>query len=56
MTTIQKAIEIFKNELPGAKGKFRPCVAENSNNIVEFYNEEGFYCSINIKTGRIKGV
>jgi len=54
MLNIQTAIEIFKVKLPEAKGKFRPRVSELNSNIVEFYSEDGFYCTINIRTEGVK--
>lgn len=53
---IQKAITIFKTELPGAKGKFRPRVSETNGNEVEFFCEDGLYCTINIRSGKVKGI
>ena len=54
--TIQRAIEIFKEKLPEAKGKFRPTVSERNKNEVEFYCESGLYCTINIRSGALKGI
>lgn len=53
---IQQAIAIFKAELPSAKGKFRPYISEANGNVVEFFNEDGLYCTININTGAVKGI
>ena len=56
MTNIQKAIEIFKTKLPEARGKFRPIVSERNANVVEFFCEDGLYCSVNVRSGSIKGI
>ena len=54
--TIQKAIEIFKANLPEARGKFRPMVSERNGSEVDFFTEDGLYCTVNIRSGRIKGI
>ena len=51
---IQKAIEIFKAQLPEARGKFRPVVSERNANEVEFYSEDGLYCVGNVRSGKVK--
>jgi len=56
MTKIQQGIEIFKARLPEAKGKFRPRLSETNGNVVEFWTEDGLYCSINVRSGQIKGI
>lgn len=53
---IRKAITIFKEELPGAKGKFRAYVSETNGNEVDIFNEEGLYCTVNVRSERIKGI
>ena len=53
---ISKAIEIFKSELAGAKGKFRAHVSDANGNEVDIFNEDGYYCTINIKSRRIRGI
>ena len=53
---IQTAIEIFKANLPEARGKFRPTVSERNSNEVEFYSEDGLYCIINIRSRAVKGI
>ena len=55
-TKIQTAIEIFKAQLPEAKGKFRPVASEANSNVVDFFTEDGLYCSINVRSGRISGI
>ena len=54
--TIKRAIEIFREKLPEAKGKFRPAVSERNKNEVEFFCESGLYCTINIRSGAVKGI
>ena len=54
MTTIQKAIEIFKTNLPEAKGKFSARVSEINNNIVEFFTDGILYASVNVRSGAVK--
>ena len=56
MTTIQKAIEIFKTSLPEAKGKFSARLSELNSNVVEILSDGILYCSINTHSGLIKGV
>ena len=53
---IKKAIEIFKTQLSGAKGKFRAFVSETNGNEVEFVNDSGLYCIINVRSMRIRGI
>ena len=53
---ISKAIEIFKSELQGAKGKFRAYASETNGSEVEIFNEDGYYCTINVRSGKIKGI
>ena len=55
---IQKAIEIFKTQLPEARGKFRPEVSENNSNEVHFYlsGADGVYCVVNVRSGTVKGI
>ena len=53
---IQTAIEIFKAKLPEARGKFRPTVSERNSNEVEFYCEDGLYCTINVRSAAVKGL
>ena len=53
---ISKAIEIFKSELQGAKGKFRAHVSDANGNEVDIFSEDGYYCTINVRSGRIKGI
>ena len=54
--TIKTAIEIFKGGMPGAKGKFRACVSERNRNDVDIFSEAGLYCTVNVRSGMIKGV
>jgi len=51
---IRKAIEIFKAQLPEAKGKFRPMVSAVNGNVVEFFTDGILYASINIRSGMVK--
>ena len=53
---IQSAIEIFKTQLSGAKGKFRAFVSATNSNEVEFFCEAGLYCIINIKSAKIRAI
>lgn len=53
---LQKAIEIFKAKLTGVHGSFNASASESNSNEVEIYSEEGLYCTINIRSGRIKGI
>ena len=53
---IKAAVKIFKTELSGAKGKFRAALSDTNSNVVEFFNEIGLYCSINVKSGMIKDI
>ena len=55
-STINKAVEIFKEKFNGTKGKFRAHVSDVNGNEVDIFNEDGYYCTINIKNGRVKGI
>lgn len=50
-----KAIEFFKNSFPGLTG-FRLQVSEANGNEIDFFSEDGLYCTINIRSGKIKNV
>ncbi len=54
--TIQAAIALFKSKLPLAKGKFRTALSESNRNEVDFFSEDGLYCSIDVRNGKIKGI
>lgn len=51
---IKKAIEIFKAQLPEAKGRFRPIASERNSNIVEFFTDGILYATINVRSGAVK--
>lgn len=53
---IKKAITIFKTEMPEAKGKFRANTSQANNNEIDIFNEDGLYCTINIRSGKIKNI
>ena len=53
---IKTAIEIFKAKFPNAKGKFRAALSDLNGNVVDFFNEAGWDCSINIQSGMIRGI
>lgn len=53
---IQKAITIFKTKMPDAKGKFRAYISDAEGNNVDIFNEDGLYCTVNIRSGNIKGI
>ncbi|MCL2264200.1 MAG: hypothetical protein FWC08_13375 [Defluviitaleaceae bacterium] len=53
---IKIAVGIFKTSLPKAQGKFRAIVSGTNSNEVDFMCDEGLYCSINIRTGKIRGI
>jgi len=50
---IATAIEILKSE--GAKGQFKARVSELNSNVVEMFSESGYYCSINVRSGKVMG-
>jgi len=54
--TLKIAIEIFKNRLPEATGKFRPMVSDRNSNEVDFFCEDGLYCTINVRSGAVKNI
>ena len=56
MSKIEKAIEIFKEILPGVKGKFRAYQSESNENEVDIFDESGLYCIVNIRSRKIKRV
>lgn len=53
---IKTAISIFKEKLPKAQGKFRAALSVTNNNEIDFMCEDGLYCSINVRTGKVKGI
>ena len=53
---INKAIEIFKAKLPEAKGKFKAWPPTQYGNVVEISNEDGLYCTVNVKSGLIRWI
>ena len=50
-----KAIEIFKEKFPGVTG-LRLYVSEANANEVDFMGEDGLYCTVNVRSGKVKGV
>jgi len=54
--TIERAIEIFKTQLPEAKGKFRPVISERNGNLVEFFADGILYCTVNVRSGAVGGI
>ena len=56
MLKIRKAIEIFKASLPEARGKFRPKISEQNSNDVDFFTDDGLYCTVNVHSGKIKNI
>lgn len=52
---IQMAIEIFKITLPEARGKLMAYQNEANQNEIDIFSEDSFYCSVNIKSRKIKG-
>ena len=53
---IEKAIELFKEKLPDAKGKFVPRPSQTNGNEVEITSDGILYCTVNIRSGLIKGI
>lgn len=53
---IQKAIQIFKSEMPEAKGKFNAHSSESNSNEIDIFSESGLYCTINVQSGRVKNI
>lgn len=51
---IQKAYEIFKSTLSEAKGKFKAVESKANSNEVDIYTDDGLYCTINIRSGKVK--
>ena len=52
---LMKAAEIFKTRFPGATG-FRLYISDSNANVVDFMGEDGLYCSINVRSGAVKGI
>ncbi len=50
-----EALNIFKTAFPGLTG-FRLYVSETNRNEVDFFGEEGLYCTINIRSRRVKHI
>jgi len=54
---IAAAIGILKTKLPELSGRFRGCVSELNANAVDIFSvEEGYYCTVNIRSGAVKGI
>jgi len=53
---IKSAIDIFKSKLPDVKGKFRAFVSESNSNEVDIFSETGLYCTVNVRSGMLRGV
>ena len=53
---IEKGVTLFRELLPDARGAFRACVSETNGNEVEFFTGSGYYCTINVRTRRVKGI
>lgn len=51
---IQKAIEIFKNTLTEAKGKFGARLSQMNSNEVEITCDGILYATVNVRTGGVK--
>jgi len=51
---IKSAVVIFKDKMPGAKGKFRAYASERNSNEVDFFTESGLYCIVNVRSKMIK--
>jgi len=51
---VKAAVEIFKAEMAGAKGRFRAYASDDNANEVDILSEAGLYCVVNIRSGRIK--
>ena len=51
---IRIAVEIFKTEMDGAKGKFRAYQSESNSNEIDIFSESGLYCTVNVISKRIK--
>jgi hypothetical protein len=47
------ALEIFKTSFPGLTG-FRLDISEANGNEVDFIGADGLYCTINIRSRKIK--
>jgi len=52
----QRAIEIFKAKLPDAKGNFKAYASESNQNEVDIFSDDGLYCTVNVKTEKIKNI
>ena len=48
-----KAVEIFKSNLPEARGEFRMEISRANQNEVEFFNGSSLYCTINVSDGEV---
>jgi len=54
---VTTAIGILKTKLPELRGRFRGCVSERNANAVDIFSiEEGYYCTVNIRSGAILGI
>jgi len=53
---INTAVTIFKKSFPDARGKFRAAVSDSNGSEVIFFACDGIYCTINIRSGRVKNI
>lgn len=51
-----KAIEILKANGITGLGKCRAYASDANSNEVDIHTADGYYCTINIKSGKIKGI
>ena len=54
-TKIATAIRTLRNSMPLLSGMFRALISERNANEVEFFCDDGLYCTVNVHSGKIKG-
>ena len=54
---LDKAIAIFKEAMPDAKGRYKAYISETNSNEVEIFQAGfGYYCTVNIRSRKLKDI
>ena len=53
---IEKAIQIFTATFPDFQWKYTPYESTANGNLVDIFTEDGLYCTINVRSGKVKNI
>ena len=53
---IKKAVEIFEKKFPEMKYWYVPYISEINGNDVDIFTEDGLYCVVNVRSGKVKNI